>query len=280
MSARRVRKNSPPEAKTPATLCYVAGMLNLSFYKFLPLSGLPALQADLRALGKELGLRGTILLSEEGVNAMLTGEDENVRRFREKAVTIFGHCPSFKEGFAPEHSFHRLLVKIKKEIISVGDPALKPHQRTAARLSAEELKRWLDEGRDFHFLDTRNDYEVEVGTFRGATHLGLECSRDFAKKAKEKTAQWADKPVVTFCTGGIRCEKASAFLLEQGLANVYQLDGGILRYFEKTGGAHFDGLCFVYDWRLAVNGKLEPSPRSEDGRAFGRHKLPPDSDHG
>jgi len=255
-------------------------MLNLSFYRFVPLTDLPDLQAELRTIGKTLSLRGTILLAEEGVNAMLTGEEHSVALFKEHADRLFGPGLPYKEGFAPEHSFHRLLVKIKKEIISVGDPTLKPHQRTASRLSAEELKQWIDEGRDFHFLDTRNDYEVEVGTFRGATHLALECSREFAARAKAKAADWKHKPIVTFCTGGIRCEKASAALLEQGLTEVYQLDGGILRYFEKTGGAHFEGLCFVYDWRLAVNGKLEPKPRSNDGRDFGRHKRISENGHG
>ncbi len=188
-------------------------MVNLSFYKFLCLSDLPALQSELRALGKALGLRGTILLATEGVNVMVTGEQEGISAFREKAEALFGSIDSFKEALAPNHSFRRLLVKLKKEIISVGDPAIKPHVKTAARLSPEELRQWIEEGRDFHFVDTRNAYEVEVGTFKGATHLALDCSRDFAAKAKEKTAEWRTKPVVTFCTGGIRCEKASALLL-------------------------------------------------------------------
>ncbi len=158
-------------------------MVNLSFYKFMPLAALPELKAELRALGQKLRLQGTILIAEEGVNAMVSGEAAEISEFRAWCLARFGEL-SCKEGFAPEHSFHRLLVKIKKEIISVGDPTLKPHERTAARLSASELKKWLDEGRDFHFLDTRNTYEVEVGTFRGATHLGLERSRDFSEKVK------------------------------------------------------------------------------------------------
>lgn len=247
-------------------------LVNLSFYRFLPLRDLPALKAELLAFCREQGLRGTILLAEEGVNAMLTGSRAAVDLLKARAEGLFGPLP-FKEGPAPAHSFERLLVKIKKEIISVGDPALNPAQKTAKRLSAAELRAWLDEGRDFHFLDTRNAYEVEVGTFEGATHLNMECSREFSAKAREKIAGWKNKPVVTFCTGGIRCEKASALLLKEGLENVYQLDGGILRYLEKNGAAHFSGHCFVYDWRLAVDGNLQPAPRSSDPRrSFGRHK--------
>jgi len=247
-------------------------LVNLSFYRFLPLQNLRERQADLRILGQRLSLKGTILLADEGVNAMVTGEHSNINEFKQYAENQFGAL-SYKEGIASEHSFHRFLVKIKKEIISVGDADLRPHEKTGKRLSAEELREWLAEGRDFHFIDTRNGYEVEVGTFRGAAHLNLECSREFASRAKAKINDWRGKPVVTFCTGGIRCEKASAVLLKHGLEDVYQLDGGILRYLEKNGAEHFEGNCFVYDWRLAVDAQLQPVPRSADGRNFGRHQM-------
>ncbi|RZA05802.1 MAG: sulfurtransferase [Proteobacteria bacterium] len=246
---------------------------NLSFYRFLPLENLPILREKVRELGAQLNLMGTVLLAQEGVNAMVSGEPAAIETFLCEMRALFGELPA-KVAPVPEHSFHRFLVKIKKEIIAVGDPALKPHERTAKRVSAAELKAWLDEGRDVTLVDTRNTYEIEVGTFRGAENLGLEISRDFAQKALPELDRWKDRTVVTFCTGGIRCEKASAHLLNQGLENVYQLDGGILRYLEENGAAHFEGNCFVYDWRMAVDGELKPVPRAADAKkSFGRHKL-------
>jgi UPF0176 protein len=158
----------------------------------------------------------------------------------------------------------------------VGDPDLRPDLKTGKRISAKELKQWLDEGRPFVLLDTRNNYEIEVGTFHKAINLNLETSRDFAKKAAEwvDQVQVKDQTVVSFCTGGIRCEKASAHLLKLGLEEIYQLDGGILRYLEENGSAHYRGNCFVFDWRLAVDAQLQPTERSpHPDTNFGRHKT-------
>jgi len=263
-------------------------LVNLGFYRFCRLSGseLPGLRAELRQLCRELDLKGTILLAAEGLNVMLTGSRESIEKFKLFAQEHFGvHPRSYKENSVVEHSFNRMLIKIKKEIISVGDSELRPDERTATRLAPATLKAWLDEGRDVLLVDTRNQYEVDVGTFKGALELGLENSRQFAEKAAENLAAWKDRPVVTFCTGGIRCEKASALLLKMGLKDdqVFQLDGGILRYFEEEGAAHFDGNCFVFDWRLAVDGKLEKAERASvtaaenseaPVRQFGRHLLP------
>lgn len=244
-------------------------MKHLSFYRFFFLRNLQGLKAELKALAGEHGLLGTILISAEGLNGMVNGSEEGVNALR-AWLDAFG-VGEIKEHEA-ENSFERLLVKIKKEIISVGDPDLKPGKSTAPRISARELKEWLDEGRSLRLLDTRNAYEVEVGTFRGAEQWDLDSSREFAGKA---AGQMVDsRPVVTFCTGGIRCEKASALLQKMGWPEVYQLDGGILRYFEEVGAAHFEGNCFVFDWRMAVDGELKPVSRSnERGKQFGRHKI-------
>jgi UPF0176 protein len=252
-------------------------LVNLSFYRFVPLENLPQLREKLRTLGSEFGLLGTILLAPEGVNVMLTGSEASVAAFEKLAKSLFGEYPA-KRVPVEQHSFHRFLVKLKKEIISVGDPNLKPHLRTAKRLAPADLKKWYEEGKPFRILDTRNDYEMEIGTFKDAETLHLDASSEFAAKAKLRISEWRDLPLVTFCTGGIRCEKASAFLLEQGLEDVYQLDGGILRYFQENGSAFYDGSCFVYDWRLAVDGTMQPVARSEDPKkSFGRHKISPPS---
>jgi UPF0176 protein len=254
-----------------------APLINLSFYHFTRLSDLPELRARLRKVCTELDLRGTVLLAPEGVNVMISGTRESIDRFRDfSKLELRVPLSSFKEGTVTDHSFRRMLIKIKKEIITVGDSEVRPDERTATRLSAQELKKWLDEGKPMHLVDTRNDYEILTGTFQGAEDLGLKTSREFADKAAKKLDAWKDRPVVTFCTGGIRCEKASAVLLKLGLNDVYQLDGGILRYFEENGSAHFKGDCFVFDWRLAVDGKLSPTSRSDDTEQdFGRHRVPP-----
>lgn len=255
------------------------GHRHISFYRFVPVADPAAQKRELLPRLRAWKLSGTLLLAREGVNGMLSGSEENLEELKREMRQRFGEPIPFKVGASdPRQAFSRLLVKVKKELVPVGDPELRPAERTAPRLSPSELKALLDQdARSIVLLDARNAYEVEVGTFRGAEHLGLDCSRDFAKRAEAKLAAWREKKVVTFCTGGIRCEKASAWLLERGLRQVYQLDGGILRYFEELGAAagapHFEGNCFVFDWRLAVNGALEPVPRSADPAAtFGRHK--------
>jgi len=253
------------------------GLINLSFYRFFEAGGEDALYAsksELFVLCRRLGLKGTILLAHEGVNVMISGTRAAMDEFKAYAREhLHGGDDVFKEAPDLENSFHRMLIKIKKEIIAVGDPTLKPHEKTAKRVKANELASWLDENKPIVLLDTRNEYEVEVGTFKGAQTFKLDHSRSFAKKTAENLEQLKGKTVVTFCTGGIRCEKASAVLLNLGLTDVYQLDGGILRYFEETGGKHFDGQCFVFDWREAIDGNLQPKARSEDpAKEFGRHK--------
>lgn len=246
---------------------------HLSFYRFVPIEDPSALRAELLAFCRARGLLGTVLLAREGVNAMVCGEASVVGAFREEMERRFGPGLPFRETRSdPESAFSRLLVKVKAELVPVGEAGLSPAVRTAPRLCPAELKRRLDAGEPLVLLDARNDYEVKVGTFRGAESLGLESSRHFASRARERAAAWRGKTVVSFCTGGIRCEKASAVLLGLGL-DAFQLDGGILRYFEETGGAHFEGKCFVFDGREAVDGSLSPSPRGSDPAAeYGRHR--------
>jgi predicted sulfurtransferase len=152
--------------------------------------------------------------------------------------------------------FNRMLVKIKKEIIAFGVCGIDPARRPAPRLAPRQLKRWLDEGRSVTLLDTRNTYEVKLGTFRGARTLGLDHFREFPAAATTLPGNLKDEPVVTFCTGGIRCEKAAPLLEMAGFTSVFQLDGGILNYFAECGGAHYEGDCFVFDKRVAVDSSL------------------------
>ncbi len=144
----------------------------------------------------------------------------------------------------------------------MGRPEIDPARTPGPKLAPQELKRWLDEGRDLVLLDTRNQFEVDVGTFEHTLSLGLKSFREFPHATPALAQQVGVRTVVTFCTGGIRCEKATPWLISQGLREVYQLDGGILNYFEQCGGAHFRGACFVFDERGALEASLRQSGAS------------------
>ena len=201
------------------------------------------LREDLLALCKGAGLKGTILLSVEGVNLFVAGSAEAVSKLMARLRAIAG-LEDFegKVSESEDQPFRRMLVRIKKEIISFGVEGVEPGKRTSPKLSAKELKRWLDEGRQITLLDTRNDYEVKLGTFKGAVVPDIRTFREFPKAVRELPESMKDETVVMFCTGGIRCEKAGPFMEMEGFKNIYQLDGGILKYFEECGGDHYGWL--------------------------------------
>jgi UPF0176 protein len=227
--------------------------LNIAAYKFIKLTALPDLRDTLKALADENNLLGTILLSEEGINLMLTGLPENIKNFKIiiKQDTRFADL-HYKESKASEQTYNKLLIKIKNEIIAFGINSIDPVHQQAAYIKPIELKQWLDENKEIIFLDTRNIYEIESGTFKQATHLNIQHFRDFPEAAKNLDANLKEKTVVTFCTGGIRCEKAALLLQHYGFKQVYQLEGGILDYFATCGNAHYEGECFVFDKRRSL----------------------------
>ena len=230
---------------------------NYSAYKFTPLDALPELRARLQAVANAGGLRGTILLSTEGINLFVAGERAAVDTLLAEVRTVRGLEDLMpKESESDERPFNRMLVKIKKEIIAFGIEGIDPARRPTAKLSASLLKQWLDEGRPVTLLDTRNDYEVRMGTFRGAVRAGIDHFREFPEAVRKLPPELKERPIVMFCTGGIRCEKAGPFMEREGFQNVHQLDGGILKYFEECGGAHYDGECFVFDRRVGVDPQL------------------------
>jgi len=233
---------------------------NVSAYKFVDLfeADLPELKSSLLSKAVELQLKGTILLSTEGINLFVAGLPDSVQDFLSFLASDcrFSDLPA-KLSQSTEQPFTRMLVRIKKEIISMGREEVKPAQHTAEHLSAQELKKWYEEGRDMLILDTRNNYEVDLGTFKDAVDLNIDTFRAFPDAVKELPDAYKKKPVVTFCTGGIRCEKAAEYMLQQGYEEVYQLDGGILKYFEECGGRHYQGECFVFDKRVSVDADLK-----------------------
>lgn len=242
---------------------------NIAFYKFVHIQSPSEFQSELTTLCPSLNLKGTIIVAEEGINACLVGAEENIDQFIEhmRKDARFADI-DFKKSVSERMPFRRMLVKLKKEIIPMGFDYVQPDKATGKYVKPMELKQWLDNHEDVVILDTRNDYEVEVGTFRQAINPNLKIFREFPKWIEnqlELHEDWKTKKVVTFCTGGIRCEKATAFMQHIGFENVYQLQGGILKYLEETyrnsqnDDNYFDGECFVFDYRVAVDKSLAPT---------------------
>ena len=241
-------------------------ILNIATYKFVPIADPNQLQKELRTQAMTQGLTGTILLAEEGLNLFLAGPEAGARAFVAdlKADDRFADLAP-KESWSATQPFKKLIVKVKREIIRMNHPTIKPDFSQpcgrAPAADAHTVRRWLDQGHDDEgrpvvTLDTRNAFEVDVGTFKGAIDWRLNKFSDFPQALLEHKAELQDKTVVSFCTGGIRCEKAALFMRQAGLKHVVQLEGGILKYFEETGGAHYQGDCFVFDERIAVKPDL------------------------
>jgi RluA family pseudouridine synthase len=238
--------------------------VNIASYKFVALDDLPEMRKHLLLLTRNLALKGSILISTEGINMFLAGTRESIDAFFADLRTR----PEFeditiKESLSDEQPFNRMLVKIKQEIIAFGIDGIEPGKRTSPKLEAKELKRWLDEGRPLKLLDVRNEYEIKLGTFDGAEKLGIDHFRDFPEAVDRWETEDRETPVVMFCTGGIRCEKAGPLMEQKGFKNIYQLDGGILKYFEECGGEHYDGDCFVFDQRVAVDSQLQETETAQ-----------------
>ncbi|WP_423459246.1 sulfurtransferase [Ottowia sp. VDI28] len=233
-------------------------ILNIAAYLFVPLDDRETLQPRLLAAAQARALVGTILLAEEGINLFLAGEPEPLRAFLTelRGDARFAALEA-KESWSAELPFRRLLVKLKREIIRMNHPAIQPAAGRAPAVDAPTLKRWLDQGHDdagqpVVLLDTRNAFEVDFGSFEGAIDWRIDKFTEFPQAVQEHRAELEGKTVVSFCTGGIRCEKAAIYMREQGLPHVLQLEGGILKYFEEVGGAHYRGDCFVFDEREAL----------------------------
>jgi UPF0176 protein len=240
-------------------------ILNISCYLFVSLTDAPALRDRLHARAEQLNLKGTVLLAEEGINLFLAGTADALHTWVAELREDARFAPLRpKESWSETQPFQRLKVKVKPEIIRMNHPAIRPDQAARApALAPAVLARWLDQGhdddgREVVLLDTRNGFEVDHGAFDGAIDWRLHKFSDFPEALAAHKDELAGKTVVSYCTGGIRCEKAAMVLAEQGLP-AWQLDGGILKYFEDTGGKHYHGSCFVFDEREALAADLSPS---------------------
>lgn len=237
-------------------------VLNISAYLFTQLNDTQALRQACLDQAQSLKLKGTILIAEEGINLFLAGPAPDVRSFVKwlQLDTRFAALTP-KESWSAQQPFKKLLVKVKQEIIRMNHPTIQPQHGRAPAVAAATLKRWLDQGHDdagrpVVTLDTRNDFEVDAGAFKDAIDWRLSKFSEFPEAAAAHLNALKDKTIVSYCTGGIRCEKAAIYLREMGLEQVYQLEGGILKYFEEVGSAHYQGDCFVFDERRGVHPDL------------------------
>ena len=233
----------------------------LAFYKFLHLKNPQKEKAKLAAFLEENSTVGTIILSNEGINGMCSldqDKTEKVKSFLKKNFTLTRS--DFKENHVSSNVFKKLSVKVKKEIVPLGLPEIDPTALVGTYIEPEEWDSFISK-KEVVTIDTRNDFEVKLGTFEGSVNPQTVSFHEFPEWWKEKGDDVKNKKIAMFCTGGIRCEKATSFLKSEGLKNVYHLKGGILNYFDKVGNTEaskWKGDCFVFDQRVTVNSRLEP----------------------
>ncbi len=230
------------------------------FYKYYPVADPQAVAAWHEQLCQKLGLNGRLIVAPEGINGTFEGKTDAIDTYIAE-LTAQPHCSDidFKKSIGDGASFPWLSVKVRDEIVSghLGARDINPTQKTGKRLSPDELHAWFSEGKQFTIVDMRNDYEYQVGHFTHSLASGMRNFRDLPTVPKkiiaEKTADVLSRPIVTVCTGGVRCEKASGYLVSQGFDDVYQLDGGIVSYMEKYPGKNFDGSLYVFDQRVTMH---------------------------
>lgn len=229
-----------------------APYLILLYYCYAPIEDPEAFREQHHVLCLDLGLRGRIIVAPEGLNGTVSGPEEACRRYMAavKADPRFAHT-DFKAEPHHGHAFEKMLVRTKPEIVHSGLFHIDPTKRTGVHLSPQQWKEMMHR-EDVVVLDVRSNYEHEVGRFKGAMTLDIENFRDFPEKIEEVRQQLEGKKIMTYCTGGIKCEKASAYLLEQGFEEVYQLHGGIIKYGLEAGGEDFEGQCYVFDGRVVA----------------------------
>jgi UPF0176 protein len=231
-----------------------------TFYTFVPLEDahVQALQTMLQAEGSVRHLSGLLLVSKEGCNGTIAGTTDDIASYKKILEEAFGHM-EFKDSTAAEQPFKRFKVKIREEIVAIGDTSVYPPSKHNHHLTPTEWQKTI-ETEDVILLDTRNTYETCVGSFEGAIDPKIQTFQEFPTFVKNAKLP-KDKKILMYCTGGIRCEKALVAMQKEGYENVYQLQGGILRYLAEFPFKSFTGECFVFDHRVAVDQTLSPSNR-------------------
>jgi len=240
-------------------------MKNILFYKYVDIENPEKFKEEQFKLCRSLNLLGTILVAKEGINCCLSGKEENLEQYKKTLIknSKFSDI-KFKEGGTNKHTFKKLHVRVRDEIVSSKFNV--DIKNKGKYIEPKQLKKLFDHDEDLVLLDARNNYEYNIGKFKGAIHLDLDTFREFPTKIKQlqnlkNNESLKNKKIITYCTGGVRCEKVSAFLRENGFKNVYQLHGGILTYGKDCGNDHWEGKCFVFDTRGAVD--IDPNSQSE-----------------
>jgi UPF0176 protein len=224
------------------------------FYKYVRIDDPKAEMTRQRTLCESLGLHGRMIIAEEGINATLEGTTENIESYitHMKSDVRFADV-HWKKSIGTGDAFPKLKIKARLEIVSLHlENDINVSQNPAPRLTPEDLKQWYAEGRQFTIVDMRNDYEYKVGRFKDSIHPGLKNFRDLKEKIST-LASLKEDVIIPVCTGGIRCEKASAFLVREGFKNVYQLDGGMVSYMEKFPAQEFEGTLYTFDNRIVMD---------------------------
>jgi len=236
--------------------------LTAALYKFVHLPDFKELQAPLLEACKLNKIKGTLLLAEEGINGTIAGLPENIHHilhYLRTAPLFSGRLSDLehKESWSDEHPFYRMKVKLKKEIVTLGVPGVSPTKKVGTYVKPQDWNTLISDP-EVILIDTRNDYEVDIGTFKGAIDPKTATFREFPNYVAEHFDKTKHKKVAMFCTGGIRCEKASSFMIDQGFEEVYHLEGGILKYLETVPEEEslWQGECFVFDQRVAVKHNL------------------------
>jgi UPF0176 protein len=229
----------------------------ITFYEFKPLRNLPEIQARLKAAMRENSISGTIILAEEGFNSTVSGAPENIVKFTGMMEDILETKPAYKSSFHETSPFKRIFVKIKPEIVTLKQP-VEIEKGIGTHVSPRRWNEIIKDEKVF-VLDTRNNYEFEIGTFRGAVNPKTEKFSDLPQFVAENLNPEKHKKVAMFCTGGIRCEKFAPFMKQIGFENIYQLEGGILKYLEEIPEAEslWNGECYVFDLRVSVDENLQ-----------------------
>jgi UPF0176 protein len=248
----------------------------ITFYQFAKLPDFEQLQPSLEELCESNALKGTVILAPEGINGAIAGTRSGIAAFKHfwQKDQRFANL-EYKHSIALKQPFQRLKIKLKPEIITLGIPELDPTQQVGTHISAKQWNQLLQDP-ELILIDTRNQYEIEIGSFVGAINPEIDSFREFPDYVEQHLDPNQHSKIAMFCTGGIRCEKASALLLKMGFAEVYQLDGGILKYLEQVDPAEsrWEGECFVFDDRVALDQQLsEGSYKQSKGQILAKNEL-------
>ncbi len=225
-------------------------MIISSFYRYVEIKDPDNFQIKHQEFCNKLGIKGKVLVSKEGINGSISGSEEQIQGYKKEIIknNLFKDL-IFKDTLADSHPFKKTIVRVRKEIVASG---LKVKLKNKGKyISPTELNKLIENNEDFILLDARNNYESKIGKFKEAITPNIETFKEF-KKVIKYLDKFKEKKIVTYCTGGVRCEKASAFLKENGFNNVFQLNGGIINYINQFPDKYFEGRCFVFDNRMSI----------------------------